>query len=379
MRESDLDNFLGAYIRTLLESMENNYVDNFDFRRFGAQSRFAGSKFRSSASSFVSRLLAPVGLARTRVVSSLLKNAFTLVQPCLTELEWLYQHLADDESRKLLVQLIAYRALGHRHVKLPINEPKYWKSIEAMEKDGKGRETIDSGFMGFQLAKMDLRKIGYPIELFFVPFAVVTQFINQPYRCVTQDGLIEANEGDYVIDAGGCWADTALYFASKVGKHGKVVSFEFLPRNLEIYQRNLDLNPDLARRIKLCPFPLWSCSDKELFINGHGPATSVGGAPMAEDAQVVRTISIDDHVEREELGRVNFIKMDIEGAELSALQGAEATLRRFRPKLAISVYHNLSDFWKIPQYLNSLNLGYRFHLRHFTIHAEESVLFACPV
>ena len=68
--------------------------------------------------------------------------------------------------------------------------------------------------------------------------------------------------------------------------------------------------------------------------------------------------------------------MDIEGAELNALKGAEETIRRFKPKLAITVYHSLNDFWEIPEWLESLGLGYKFYLRHFTIHAEETVLFA---
>ena len=44
--------------------------------------------------------------------------------------------------------------------------------------------------------------------------------------------------------------------------------------------------------------------------------------------------------------------------------------------MAITGYHSLEDFWQIPQYLDSLNLGYLFYLSHFTIHAEETVLFA---
>ena len=68
--------------------------------------------------------------------------------------------------------------------------------------------------------------------------------------------------------------------------------------------------------------------------------------------------------------------MDIEGAELDALRGAENSIRKFRPKLAISVYHKLDHYWEIAQFIDSLGLGYRFALRHFTIHAEESVLFA---
>jgi hypothetical protein len=90
----------------------------------------------------------------------------------------------------------------------------------------------------------------------------------------------------------------------------------------------------------------------------------------------VRTLSIDDLVEREKLDHLDFIKMDIEGSELAALMGAEQSIRRFRPKLAICVYHRLRDFWEIPQWIDGLGLGYRFHLRHFTIHLEETVLFA---
>jgi len=90
----------------------------------------------------------------------------------------------------------------------------------------------------------------------------------------------------------------------------------------------------------------------------------------------VTTISIDDLVKVKNLPRVDIIKMDIEGAELSALKGAEQTLRAFRPRLAISLYHNESDLIEIPEFMNSLNLGYEFFLDHFSIHNEETVLFA---
>jgi hypothetical protein len=68
--------------------------------------------------------------------------------------------------------------------------------------------------------------------------------------------------------------------------------------------------------------------------------------------------------------------MDIEGAELSALKGGIETIKRFRPKLAISIYHSLDDFINIAAYLKALNLGYKFYLRHGTIFNEETVLLA---
>jgi len=178
------------------------------------------------------------------------------------------------------------------------------------------------------------------------------------------------------VDAKGCYGDTALYFAYKAGPSGKVASFEFLPVNVSIFRRNMELNPSLASRIQLHENPVWSSSGDELFVRGNGPGTTVGLVAKSPNATRVETLKIDDLVTRGDYSRIDFIKMDIEGAELEALKGSEGVLRQFKPKLAITVYHNFQDFWTIPQYLDGLGLGYRFYLRHFTIHAEETVLFA---
>ena len=68
--------------------------------------------------------------------------------------------------------------------------------------------------------------------------------------------------------------------------------------------------------------------------------------------------------------------MDIEGAELETLKGAEQTIRRFRPKLAICLYHRPEDFVTIPRFLDRVLPQYQFAIGHFTIHAEETVLYA---
>ena len=59
-----------------------------------------------------------------------------------------------------------------------------------------------------------------------------------------------------------------------------------------------------------------------------------------------------------------FLKMDIEGAEYNALLGAEQTIRRHSPKLAICVYHGYDDLWRIPALIESFNPNYTFYLRH---------------
>jgi FkbM family methyltransferase len=92
----------------------------------------------------------------------------------------------------------------------------------------------------------------------------------------------------------------------------------------------------------------------------------------------VSTRCMDDLVAERGLDRVDFIKLDIEGAGLQALRGAERALRRFRPAIAVCLYHRLDDFVTIPAYLRELALGYEFHLDHFWVHEAETVLFARP-
>jgi hypothetical protein len=105
-------------------------------------------------------------------------------------------------------------------------------------------------------------------------------------------------------------------------------------------------------------------------IPRHNPVTPALGR------NGLPTRTIDSLVMSNEVKRVDLIKMDIEGSELDALQGGENSLKRWRPKLAISLYHRPEDLFSIPLWLNSLNCGYRFFLDHYSIHHEETVLYA---
>ena len=110
----------------------------------------------------------------------------------------------------------------------------------------------------------------------------------------------------------------------------------------------MSLNPELSQRINLVKMPLWSKSGEQLFVEGSGPGTRVSPNASRPDAARLETLTIDDMVRNEKLDCVDSIKMDIEGAELESLRGAENTIRQFRPKLAISVDHNLMTFGKPP-------------------------------
>jgi FkbM family methyltransferase len=343
----------------------NDWQDNWDFRRFGSLTK---QPLTARVKAVVKDFLVWFGLRTPRTLAVLRKSE--------NDVQWLYERLQDDESRRLFVDFMAYRVLGHQKVKLPLNTPIYWQTLEKLDENFEPWRSIQLDFLGWKLGLYDLAEEGYSMKLYARANGIFTQLLIQQYRGITADHNIEVGAGETVIDAGGCYGDTALYFAHKAGEAGRVFSFEFMPNNIEIFQRNLLLNPNLADRVEIAPNPLWSVSNKKLYVEGHGPAAHVTPMPTNAAATEVETLSIDDLVQVKKLACVDFMKMDIEGEELEALNGAEASIRRDCPKLAISVYHKLHDFWTIPLWIDSLGLGYQFYLRHFTIHAEKTVLFA---
>lgn len=270
-----------------------------------------------------------------------------------------------------------YRVLGHSRVKLKTNTPLFWESIEKAKLLIDSEETIDPKFLNFILNRFNLESIGYDIRLFFTSTGVNIGFILEQYVYrESEKRLISAQEGDVVIDAGACWGDSALYFANRVGPKGKVYSFEFIPRNIEIYRRNADLNPQLNEHIELITHPLSNISDQVIYYRDNGPGSSISSVPFQNSTGITTTLSIDDFVKKNNLIKVDYIKMDIEGAELLALQGAINTIRTHKPDLAVAIYHRISDFASIPNWILDLNLGYTIFIDHFTIHSEETVCFA---
>lgn len=299
----------------------------------------------------------------------------------LDGLERAYGLLGDEHSRQLLLDLLRYRILGKRHVKLPLNDGRFWADYNSVDSRFlKERRTFRTCWDW----DLNLYEVpapgGAPLKLHVTPLGILNTFLLEQYAYTKGGQCIRAREGDVVIDGGGCWGDTALYFADLVGPRGRVYSFEFDGENQEVFRRNLALNPHLEGIVRIVPKAMWVESGREISYRTDGPATTLAGPPCdagGADARVL-TLAIDDLAAEEGLDRVDFIKMDIEGSELSALRGAERTLRSFRPTLAISIYHNDEDFVAIPDYIDRLGLGYEFFLDHFTLHHAETVLFARP-
>ena len=73
----------------------------------------------------------------------------------------------------------------------------------------------------------------------------------------------------------------------------------------------------------------------------------------------VKLTTVDKIVSELDLQRVDFIKMDIEGSEQRALKGAQETIRRFKPRMAIASYHLADDNDKIPEIVRRARTDYQ--------------------
>jgi hypothetical protein len=76
--------------------------------------------------------------------------------------------------------------------------------------------------------------------------------------------------------------------------------------------------------------------------------------------------------------RPTLIKMDIEGSELEAIYGAEATIRHLKPAMAVCLYHKADHLWEVPLLLHRFNPGYRLFIRRYADDAAELVCYAIP-
>ena len=280
------------------------------------------------------------------------------------------QLLADDASRALFDTLVLYRILGHLHVRLPFNTPENRAQV-ARAQEWWREDTADTGPFG-PLAIYEVPRVDGNIRVKCWKENVTYTFLYRQYYFEREGVAVRPEAGHHAIDAGGCFGDTALGFADAVGAAGHVYAFDPLPKHCAIMREQLALNPRLAPRISIYPYGL-SDHDNDVPLLVEDGVINPGARLAAAEMPMA---TIDRMVAQAGAPRVDFIKMDIEGSELAALRGAESTIRRWKPRLAISLYHRPEDFFTIPAWLDALGIGYRFFLDHYSIHQEETVLFA---
>ncbi len=362
--------FKDKLLQKINASLSNNFSDNYDYHRFGINPPEKGIK------AFLrKKFIFPNYIAAWQHKEHINKLFDNLIY--LQGLSQLYDNLSNDSSKNLLIDIIASRILGHKFVKLHVNNSQYWEAFAKadaciIDKNA----SIKTAFHDWSIYNYNLNPIGYDLNLYFISSGVVANFILEQYAYKNESVNISAKQGDIVIDAGACWGDSSLYFATKVKETGMVYSFEFIPENIKIYNKNLALNKEIASHIKLIPNPLWDADDLQIYFTDKGPSSLVSFNETENYTGTAKTITIDAWAQQHHVQKIDFIKMDIEGAELKALQGAQNTIKTHKPTLAIAIYHSMNDFVSIPQWILNLNLGYKLYLGHYTIHSEETILFA---
>lgn len=170
-------------------------------------------------------------------------------------------------------------------------------------------------------------------------------------------------------------------------------SIEFIKQTHNCYKKIYAFEPDCFVRekmppslnnanIEIIPCALYSHSGTISFSSTQGTSNASGGtiveAPTASnDICNIPTISLDEYFSDIPIeNQPTYIKMDIEGAEQKALEGASRLISNSKPKLAICVYHKPEDIYSLTQYIHSLCPDYNFALRHYAHYFWETVLYA---
>ena len=193
---------------------------------------------------------------------------------------------------------------------------------------------------------------------FWVPAAsgdAVMYDLGEQMRNIYGTGI---RPGDIVLDAGanvGVFTRKALWAGA-----AKVIAIEPAPENLECLRRNFAA--EIADgRVVVYPKGVWDKDDVlKLRVDPTDSARDTF-VRQIENAQLVeaKLTTIDKLVAELKLPKVDFIKMDIEGAEQKAIVGAKKTIARFRPRMALCVYHLKDDDVMVPKLVHDIVADYR--------------------
>nr|WP_321397771.1 FkbM family methyltransferase [uncultured Desulfobacter sp.] len=194
----------------------------------------------------------------------------------------------------------------------------------------------------------------------FLPISIYDQYLHP---------LVRPMDGDVVIDGGAYTGDTCRLFCGKC-RCDHIIAFEPSTKQYKILAETAS---QLDCKVTCINKGLWEKPDRLSFLTfeaGQGDHISENG-----DISIDVT-SIDMIVSELSIPTVNLIKLDVEGAEMASLRGAVQTIRQYKPKLQICIYHRINDLWEIPMQVKTIHPEYRFLIGHHSIDPLETVLYA---
>ena len=167
------------------------------------------------------------------------------------------------------------------------------------------------------------------------------------------------------VDGGGYVGDTAEEVIKNYSDFAKIWLIEPIPENIRIAKRELATYENIE-------FLTCGVSSKKetLYFNEEKSFSTIYG----KGTQSVEVDTIDNIINEE----VDFIKLDIEGAEQDAILGAKRTILDSHPVLAICIYHKAEDWYKIPELVLNIRDDYKIYLRHYMEGIFETVMYFIP-
>lgn len=188
-----------------------------------------------------------------------------------------------------------------------------------------------------------------------------------------REPFVRVQSGDNVVDGGAWVGDTTWYFALKNHPHGKVWAFEPNAQHCSTMQRVAQAM-GWTERIIVEPCGLSAASGTNRWMTSpdwHGSGSYID----ANGDRDVDVKSLDDYFLNSG-ARIDVIKLDIEGSELAALQGAEQLIRRDTPRLWVCVYHTPTHLHEIPLFIHRVRPDYRITFRHSGNNPMDAYVFA---
>ena len=284
--------------------------------------------------------------------------------------EGLYDRLdAADQARFLVWWL---KRWGRIDLVNPIERGLYEDTIARTKAEP--RPEVMLGGAAYRLR--DFKSQGHDFQLLGYDWVLgVHDVLNNQY----EHGEVALRPGDVIIDGGAFIGDTAVYFHHRLLGQCQVHSFELLDENLALLVHNLEHNRVPDGRVVLNKMALAETSGGELRLSGGRAQSAASIFGPQTRGERVQTVSLDDYGQAMKLPRVDFIKLDIEGAEAMALAGARHTIAHFRPRLAICLYHKWDDVFTLPALVHATGVDYRFGFKWVQLtDGWEAVLLALP-
>ncbi len=186
------------------------------------------------------------------------------------------------------------------------------------------------------------------------------------------DDIVKLNDDEVFLDLGGYDGETSVDFASRTDTYKRIVIFEPDEKCLKMIAANKGLAK--LQDVTIIKKGAWNM-ETELYFQASGDAASSVTDKEGKGIVKIKTVVLDN----EEICQdATFIKMDIEGAEMNALKGAEGIIIRNRPKLAICIYHSNEDMIRIIEYVLSLVSDYKVYVRQHSNGKTETVAYFIP-